>query len=301
MDVKNGLKTSEFWVGLLGVIVVFLNTQLKLGLDTNSILSVAGMVGTYIVSRTAIKAKAHAAAGVTAAAQAQASAPANQGGFIRFQLMALLLVVGLAVMFLVSGCATTSGGAAAGKSNPANTAVSTLEGMNGTVQAFADAFDQACADGKVPPEICAEGNKYYADCVAASNAAMDIAEACVNAGTDPSSNPDYGKAMANLSAAMTHLMDLANKLNLLQKGAMNYGPGIDRGIGSGLGVWSACGNKGGADHCKGHSGLEGPYSRPEGGSACEDCHREAETPGLHGRYGGEIIPERRFALAKAAA
>lgn len=300
MDVKNGLKTSEFWVGLLGVIVVFLNTQLKLGLDTDSILSVAGMVGTYIVSRTAIKAKAHAAAGITAAAQATATAPANQGGFTSVKMMLLVLGVGLAVMFVVSGCATTSGGAAAGKSNPANTAVSTLEGINGTIQAFADAFDHACADGKVPPDICAEGNKYYADCVAASNAAMDIAEACVNAGTDPSSNPDYGKAMANLSAAMTHLLDLANKLNLLQKGATNYGPVIDRGVGGGPGVWSACGDKGGAVHREGDTGLEGSYSRPEGGHACEDCHREAETPGLHGRRCGEVIPERRFTLAKAA-
>jgi len=52
---EKGIKSSEFWLGLLGVILVYLNTALKLNIPVEAILSVVGLIVTYILGRTAYK------------------------------------------------------------------------------------------------------------------------------------------------------------------------------------------------------------------------------------------------------
>lgn len=53
--VKAGIKTSEFWLSLVGAIIPVLNSSLGLAIPIEGILSVAGMVVAYVISRTAIK------------------------------------------------------------------------------------------------------------------------------------------------------------------------------------------------------------------------------------------------------
>ncbi len=52
---KEGWKTTEFWIGMFGVILVFLNDQLGLGFETDTIIGAATMVVGYIASRTVLK------------------------------------------------------------------------------------------------------------------------------------------------------------------------------------------------------------------------------------------------------
>lgn len=54
---KQGWKTTEFWLGLFAVILVFLNDKLGLGLETQTIISMATVIMGYIGSRTIVKIK----------------------------------------------------------------------------------------------------------------------------------------------------------------------------------------------------------------------------------------------------
>ena len=54
---KKGIKSSEMWVGLIGVILTYLNSQLELNMPVSSIVSIAGIVISYIASRTWLKSK----------------------------------------------------------------------------------------------------------------------------------------------------------------------------------------------------------------------------------------------------
>ena len=53
----SGMKSSEFWLGLLGVILTYLNTVLEWNMPTESILSIVGIILGYIFSRTILKTK----------------------------------------------------------------------------------------------------------------------------------------------------------------------------------------------------------------------------------------------------
>jgi hypothetical protein len=52
---KEGWKTTEFWIGLFGVMLVFLNDQFGWEFDTNTILAAVTMIVSYIASRTVLK------------------------------------------------------------------------------------------------------------------------------------------------------------------------------------------------------------------------------------------------------
>lgn len=48
---KNGVKTSEFWVTVSTVLCILLKDKLGLDLDPTAVASLAGAVGAYVLSR----------------------------------------------------------------------------------------------------------------------------------------------------------------------------------------------------------------------------------------------------------
>lgn len=52
---KAGIKTSEFWLGLLGVVLPYLNESLELGLDTPAIVAAITSIVAYIIGRSIVK------------------------------------------------------------------------------------------------------------------------------------------------------------------------------------------------------------------------------------------------------
>lgn len=54
---KDGWKTTEFWIGLFGAVLVCLNDQFGWGFDTNTIVAAVTMIVSYIASRTVLKAR----------------------------------------------------------------------------------------------------------------------------------------------------------------------------------------------------------------------------------------------------
>ena len=54
---KEGWKTTEFWMGLFGVIFIFLNEQLGWHFEAQTIISAVTMIVGYIASRTILKVK----------------------------------------------------------------------------------------------------------------------------------------------------------------------------------------------------------------------------------------------------
>lgn len=52
---KQGWKTSEFWVTVAASTVAILNEAFGWNLPKEGILTVAGLVATYVLSRTAVK------------------------------------------------------------------------------------------------------------------------------------------------------------------------------------------------------------------------------------------------------
>lgn len=54
---KEGWKTTEFWIGLFGVIFVFLNEQMDWHLEIQTVISAVTMIVGYITSRTILKFK----------------------------------------------------------------------------------------------------------------------------------------------------------------------------------------------------------------------------------------------------
>jgi hypothetical protein len=55
--VKSGIKSSEFYLALMGSVFPVLNTHLGLAIPTEAVLSVAGIVASYIFSRSLVKRK----------------------------------------------------------------------------------------------------------------------------------------------------------------------------------------------------------------------------------------------------
>ena len=55
--VKQGLKTSEFWLALASAILAVFNEQFNLDIPVETVLAFAGVVVTYIGSRTLVKIK----------------------------------------------------------------------------------------------------------------------------------------------------------------------------------------------------------------------------------------------------
>ena len=53
--IKKGITTSEFWVGLLSIVIVYLNDALGWDMDTKSIISVCAMAIVYIFARSGLK------------------------------------------------------------------------------------------------------------------------------------------------------------------------------------------------------------------------------------------------------
>lgn len=54
-QVKAGIKTSEFWIGLVGAILVFLNSFFKWNVPVVDVLGVLGVIATYIWGRSKVK------------------------------------------------------------------------------------------------------------------------------------------------------------------------------------------------------------------------------------------------------
>ena len=57
MELKNGFKTSEFWVTIVTALVVFLNNKIGIGLSEGDVKSLVTVVLGYVASRAAAKLK----------------------------------------------------------------------------------------------------------------------------------------------------------------------------------------------------------------------------------------------------
>ncbi|MCK5237643.1 MAG: hypothetical protein KAR06_11765 [Deltaproteobacteria bacterium] len=54
-SVKAGLKTTEFWVALVAVVIPVLNTHLGTSIPLEATLTIGGIVIAYIMSRAVAK------------------------------------------------------------------------------------------------------------------------------------------------------------------------------------------------------------------------------------------------------
>jgi hypothetical protein len=54
---KKGIKTTEFWLVVIGAVVTVANDGLGLGLERDTIMAFAAMVASYVGGRSYIKAK----------------------------------------------------------------------------------------------------------------------------------------------------------------------------------------------------------------------------------------------------
>jgi len=54
--IKKGLKSTEFYVAIIGAIIPVINKTFGLDLDPNTIMSITGVCITYIASRAHVKA-----------------------------------------------------------------------------------------------------------------------------------------------------------------------------------------------------------------------------------------------------
>ena len=54
-NIKSGITTSEFWLALLGSVLPVLNGKLGLNLPTEAIISIAGVIVSYVLGRSAVK------------------------------------------------------------------------------------------------------------------------------------------------------------------------------------------------------------------------------------------------------
>lgn len=53
---KNGIKTSEFWMSIVGAGLLIANKGLNLGIDEGTVTAFAAMIVSYVLSRSAVKA-----------------------------------------------------------------------------------------------------------------------------------------------------------------------------------------------------------------------------------------------------
>ena len=53
---KEGIKTSEFWMSIVGAGLLIANKGLNLGIDEGTVTAFAGLVVSYVLGRSAVKA-----------------------------------------------------------------------------------------------------------------------------------------------------------------------------------------------------------------------------------------------------
>ena len=53
--VKSGVRSSEFYLALIGALIPVLNTHLGFAISVEGVLSIAGVIVSYIISRTVVK------------------------------------------------------------------------------------------------------------------------------------------------------------------------------------------------------------------------------------------------------
>lgn len=54
---KEGIKTSEFWLVVVGAVITVANDGLGLGLERETIMSFAAMIASYVGGRSYLKGK----------------------------------------------------------------------------------------------------------------------------------------------------------------------------------------------------------------------------------------------------
>ena len=54
-NVKTGVRSSEFYVALIGAVIPVLNSHLGFAIPVEGTLALAGVVIAYIISRTVVK------------------------------------------------------------------------------------------------------------------------------------------------------------------------------------------------------------------------------------------------------
>ena len=62
MIVKRGIKTSEFWVGLIGLLLPYLNQQFDLNIPTEQLVAIVAWALGYGGLRTYLKVRANGTA-----------------------------------------------------------------------------------------------------------------------------------------------------------------------------------------------------------------------------------------------
>ena len=54
-NTKSGVRSTEFYMALVGAVLPVLNTHLGLDIPISGVMSIAGVVISYILSRTVLK------------------------------------------------------------------------------------------------------------------------------------------------------------------------------------------------------------------------------------------------------
>ncbi len=52
---KSGIRSSEFYLALLGAVIPVLNTYLGFNIPVEAVLTIGGIIVAYIISRTVVK------------------------------------------------------------------------------------------------------------------------------------------------------------------------------------------------------------------------------------------------------
>ena len=55
--IKAGIKTSEFWLALIGAIIPVVNIHMDLNIPTEAVLTITGIIISYIFGRSIVKRK----------------------------------------------------------------------------------------------------------------------------------------------------------------------------------------------------------------------------------------------------
>lgn len=122
--------------------------------------------------------------------------------------LVFVLLAASCLMFLFSGCAGT----------PANKAVTTVEITNASVNTVAAALEKMCQDGTIKAADCQRIQTAYDRLKAADDSAVHVMAACIQAGQDPKTSPDYQAALAEATKAMQDLFTLAEQFGVLKGG-----------------------------------------------------------------------------------
>jgi hypothetical protein len=194
MDPKAFYYSKTLWVNLIAMAAMGLQSYYgQVVLDPTAQVAILGFINVAlrIVTKTPV------------------AWSADNKGHARLSVLALLSALMLTVALLVSGgCAGTN----------ANKAVTAAEITNASINSTAAALEDLCKSGTIKPADCQKIQVVYDRLKTADDSAIHIMAACIQAGQDPKSSPDYNAATAEAAAAAADLFKLATDLGVIKGG-----------------------------------------------------------------------------------